>query len=363
MLVDADEIPLLLAPYLEAPNLLRLLACCRKTRAMTGFQLTLSLVQQASRARKWQMRFGHRLTLVSLNIYARCQEEVDELVQSTPGLRNLTARLRDPPRPAAQPAAFSLATLAGRASLRTVDLHLPSHLYAACALDPLAQCSRLQRLKIQADQSSQTRARICISGLATLRACASLRSLELKRCSGVGGDGGLCGLALPGSALTWALEALTLQDCDLTSDDLTNLPALLELRELDLSRNPRLDLGGGALGRCAQLRTLTLTGCTALTDVVPLATCTNLASLYLTGCKQLADVGALVGCPSLHTLHLNHCRALRDASALVECPALELVNLRCSGVVQVCLPVRPGLRVVLDTSCSADRSTHTVGVL
>ena len=81
-----------------------------------------------------------------------------------------------------------------------------------------------------------------------------------------------------------------------------------------------------------------------------LARCAELRTLYLTGCALLEDVTPLAACAALHTLHLGRCRGVRDVGLLGRCTTLRVLNLRCSGAVVV--PRREGLLIEWDVSGS-----------
>jgi F-box/leucine-rich repeat protein 14 len=83
-----------------------------------------------------------------------------------------------------------------------------------------------------------------------------------------------------------------------------------------------------ALGECSQLRTLSLSGCAALTDscITCLQGCGRLEHLDLSGCMVISGdgIGALAQCRCLRSLDLSRCRRVSNLAPLASLPLRSL---------------------------------------
>ena len=124
---------------------------------------------------------------------------------------------------------------------------------------------------------------------------------------------------------------LSLSGCTGLSD-LTPLAGLPQLRALFLSGCTGLsDLT--PLAGLAQLRALSLSGCTGLSDLSPLGGLPQLSSLDLSDCTGVSDLSPLAGLPRLRALFLDYCTGLSHLSPLAGLPRLDWLSLSgCSGL-------------------------------
>lgn len=356
LIVVAHEIAHLLAQHLQPQGVVRLMSCCKTLHTIGGVELGDLGKIKATKALEWQARFGHRFSLVGLDVFRCDQLLFCRLLRELPALRSLTVR---------QPSSHisSLTPVAQANALKCLSLYysVEQNADGSTQLDvaPLGACSSLQALNLSCGARGGG---VRLSHLSALGGCSRLRSLELRNC--LVDSEGVRGIASAGSAAAWSIETLRLQGCGVTSPLLLPIRALSKLRVLDLSLNSDLTSTQG-LAECPRLQVLILTGCSNLSDVAPLAGCARLHTLYLTACSlALTDVSPLQACAELHTLHLNQCKRVSDASALANCPKLKLLNLRCSGVDFDSAPysVDGQLQVVFDTTADPHRR-QSVGVL
>lgn len=126
------------------------------------------------------------------------------------------------------------------------------------------------------------------------------------------------------------LRTLRLYGCA----DMTDLGPLVELSVLE-----NLSIGGTGkrgsniddlepLGRCSQLRSLSIMHCSKVTNLAPLAMCPVLEKLEIGVCPSIADVGPLAMSQSLRTLSICRCTMITDIGPLARCPVLEKLEIR-----------------------------------
>lgn len=347
-LIEDDFVARLLSQYLPPTAIFSYLGASKTLMSISAVELDLSTrLLTGPTALEWCDR-SPRFFVVAFNLLQCQQHELEQICRRSVGLRRLSVKHTHSKLTSTLP----LPTAQALSTLRLL-LHREGALLLR-DISPLSQCRALSSLVLHwvGGAAAGTDAP-AIGGLGSLSVCANLRGVELKRL-GAGVAEGLRKLAEASSAAAWSIETLSLQSCNLTGDDLQPLAGLHVLRDLDLALNKQL-MSADAIGKCSQLRSLSLTGCVMLDTVAALAACVALDTLYLTGCKALCDVEPLMRCGALRVLHLNKCSQLRDTSELGNCPSLELLNLRCSGAVVV--PIRKGLRV------SWDADARTVGVM
>lgn len=122
-----------------------------------------------------------------------------------------------------------------------------------------------------------------------------------------------------------ALRTLGLDYLHLTHLD--DLSGLGELRALQLSGNPGLDLA--PLEALPRLEKLTLNHCD-LSDLAVLARLPNLKILELSH-NHIADIGALAGLENLLLLDLSH-NQIRDFGPILDLPNAENIDIRANGL-------------------------------
>lgn len=325
-----------LAEWLDAKALVRLLSCCSRLRSLEGVPLDLS--GRICRS-DWLLAFvggrGARFELTSASIIldsgAAGEPGHFERVLRLPGLRELNVR-----RVAAPSAAVtSIEPLREAKSLTSLEMGRGC-CPAITDLSPLEECHALASLSIEG---------AALTDITGISRCKPLTHLKLQSMKSLTD---LAPLSAPGSYSPWRLVTLSLRGCA-ALHDIEPLSSLANLRSLSLALCTGLDPDRGVdpLADCAQLSELTLTGCNQLRDVAALSRCANLRVLYLTGCNSLGSVEALSRSPKLECLHLNKCAGLVDVSSLGHCSSLRLLNLRCSRATIV--PHRQGLVVLFDT--------------
>lgn len=142
--------------------------------------------------------------------------------------------------------------------------------------------------------------------LQNLSVSLKLNHLNLRDCSGISTVG------IQFAASISSLRALSVQDCDVTDENVQALGRLKFLRDLDLSWC--LNITGQGLQHLVaanSLQSLDLSGCILLTDgdLVPLGQISSLKYLRLSRCKKITDEGviSLNTNPSLNYLDLSYC--------------------------------------------------------
>ena len=109
------------------------------------------------------------------------------------------------------------------------------------------------------------------------------------------------------------------------------LRGLTGLRVLGLYGSDVQDLA--PLAGLAQLQSLSLTGCTGVTDLAPLAGLAQLRWLDLVGCTGVADLAPLAGLTQLPWLGLVGCTGVADLAPLAGLAQLQwLYLIGCTGL-------------------------------
>ena len=131
-----------------------------------------------------------------------------------------------------------------------------------------------------------------------------------------------------------SVQQLTLTGCTAISD-LQPLQALASIQHLNLSGCTAVsDLQ--PLQALASLQHLNLSGCTAVSDLQPLQTLASLQYLFLTGCAAVSDLQPLQTLASLQYLRLDGCTAVSDLQPLQPLQALaSLQSLDLDGCTAV----------------------------
>ena len=85
-----------------------------------------------------------------------------------------------------------------------------------------------------------------------------------------------------------------------------------------------------SLGACVLLRVLDMSNCLRVSDIGFMMNCSNsLTSLSLSRCSSLRNLSPLAACKSLTYIDLSFCSALTDVQPLAAClPALNYIDVR-----------------------------------
>ncbi len=127
------------------------------------------------------------------------------------------------------------------------------------------------------------------------------------------------------------LERISLTGCT-EIKDVVPLAALTNLQSLFLNSTGVADVA--PLAALANLQSLDLTD-TGVTDVAPLAALANLQSLNLGYCRGVSDVAPLAALANLQSLNLGYCRGVSDVAPLAALANLQSLDLDSTGVADV----------------------------
>ncbi len=152
-----------------------------------------------------------------------------------------------------------------------------------------------------------------VSGLdfSVLTQIAGLQSLDLSGCT-------ISSNAMTAIGSLVELKTLALSNCALT--DISGLAPLTKITTLDLSGNSITDIS--VLSLMLDLEIVSLRN-TPLTSIAGLSTCANLQSVDITECG-VTSIGSLAGKNAMHTL-LAANNQIADISPLADCEALATV--------------------------------------
>lgn len=182
-----------------------------------------------------------------------------------------------------------------------------------------------------------------VEDLADLRFFTGLRSLTIQNISGMDFTVlsqlpslehlDLSGCTISSNSLSAIgslveLRSLVLDTCALT--DISSFSQLTKLTELDLSNNSITDIG--VLSLMLDLETVSLSN-NPITSIAGLSTCSHLKSVDISSCS-VSSLGSLSGKTELETLLASN-NQIFDLSDLADCRSLSILNVEANQIADI----------------------------
>jgi hypothetical protein len=161
-----------------------------------------------------------------------------------------------------------------------------------------------------------------------------------------------------------AIELVDFEACTLDVVDLIIFAEMPALKELSLNLDDFLDNSSiVALAQITSLTSLSLSDCTNVTNVSPLASCLALEELTLSYTRvDAAGIEGLERIPTLRKLDLLKCRRLRDVTCLQRCVSLETLDLYGSPVTSTGIRGLENIRTLHSLKIGASDVSNVVGL-